>query len=78
LTLNVFEEYAAMKALWNHRTVRHLLVIQQNLKKSEAELLVIINEWQWAVNELTLNVIKEYTAMKTLQNCRTVRHLLVI
>ncbi len=37
-----------------------------------------MNEWQQAVNELTLNVIKEYTAMKTLQNCRTVRHLLII
>jgi len=74
----VIEEHTAMKTLQNHRTVKHLLMIQQNLKKSEAELLVIINEWQWAVNELTLNIIEEHTAMKTLQNYRTVRHLLMI
>ncbi len=49
LTLNVIEECTAMKTLWNYRTVRHLLVIQQNSKKSEAELLVIINEWLWVI-----------------------------
>ncbi len=37
-----------------------------------------MNEWQQAVNESTLNVIEECTAMKTLWNCRTVKHLLVI
>ncbi len=37
-----------------------------------------MKEWQQAVNELTLNVIEECTAMKTLQNCRTVRYLLMI
>ena len=78
LTLNVIEEHTAMKALQNYRTVRHLLVVQQNSEKSEAELLVIMNEWQQVVNKLTLNVIEEHTAMKTLQNHRTVRHLLVI
>jgi len=44
LTLNVIEEHTAMKALQNHRTVKHLLVIQQNSEKSEAELLVIIDK----------------------------------
>ncbi len=43
-TLNVIEEHTAMKTLQNHRTVKHLLVIQQNSEKSEAELLIIMNE----------------------------------
>ncbi len=51
LTLNVIEECIAMKTLWNYRTVRYLLVIQQNLKKSEAELLTVMNEWLWIVIE---------------------------
>jgi len=74
----VIEEHAAMKTLWNCRTIKHLLVIQQNLKKSEAELLVITEKQQWTVNKLTLNVFEEYVTMKTLWNHRTVRHLLVI
>ena len=57
-TLNVIEECTAMKTLWNCRTVRHLLVIQQNLKKSEAELLAIINEWLWTVIEEFQSVFK--------------------
>jgi len=48
-TLNVIEECTAMKTLWNCRTVRHLLMIQQNSEKSEAELLAVMNEWLWAV-----------------------------
>jgi len=43
-TLNVIEECVTIKTLWNCRTVKHLLVIQQNSKKSEAELLIIMNE----------------------------------
>jgi len=33
-----------MKTLQNYRTVKHLLVIQQNSEKSEAELLAVMNE----------------------------------
>jgi len=44
LTLNVIEEHIAMKTLQNYRTVKYLLVIQQNSKKSEAELLTIIDK----------------------------------
>ncbi len=58
MTLNVIRECAAMKTLWNCRTVRHLLVIQQNLKKSEAELLAVINEWLWTVIEEFQSVFK--------------------
>jgi len=47
----VIEECTAMKTLWNYRTVKYLLVIQQNLKKSEAELLIIMNEWLQTVIE---------------------------
>ncbi len=58
LTLNVIEECAAIKTLWNHRTVRYLLMIQQNLKKSEAELLIIMNEWLWIIIEEFQSVFK--------------------
>ncbi len=51
MTLNVIEEHTAMKTLQNCRTVKYLLVIQQNSKKSEAELLTIINEWLWIIIE---------------------------
>jgi hypothetical protein len=74
----VFEECTAMKTLQNHRTVKYLLMIQQNSKKSEAELLVIMKKWQQAVNELTLNVFEECAAIKTLWNHRIVKYLLVI
>jgi len=40
----MIEEHTAMKTLQNYRTVRHLLMIQQNSEKSKAELLVIMNE----------------------------------
>jgi len=35
---------------------------------------LFLKKWQQAVNESTLNVIEECTAMKTLQNYRTVEH----
>ncbi len=44
LTLNVIKECAAIKTLQNYRTVKYLLVIQQNSEKSEAELLIIMNK----------------------------------
>ncbi len=34
-----------MKTLQNYRTVKYLLVIQQNSKKSEVKLLTVMNEW---------------------------------
>jgi len=51
LILNVIKEHTAMKTLQNYRTVEYLLVIQQNSKKSEAELLVIIDEWLQVIIE---------------------------
>jgi len=47
-----------MKTLQNYRIVRYLLVIQQNLKKSEAELLAIIDKWLWAVIKEFQSVFK--------------------
>ena len=47
----MIEEYTAMKTLQNYRTIKYLLVIQQNSEKSEAELLTIIDEWLWAIIE---------------------------
>jgi len=39
---------------------------------------LFLKKWQQAVNELTLNVIEECAAMKTLWTHRTVEYLLVI